>query len=41
MTDAVTRLTEAGGTVIRVDEPDGVPDHVTMADPEGNEFDVL
>lgn len=41
VTAAVTRLTEAGATVIRVDPPDGQPDHVVMADPEGNEFDVL
>ena len=38
---AVTRLTDAGASVIRVDPPDGQPDHVVMADPEGNEFDVL
>ena len=41
VTEAVTRLTDAGATVIRVDPPDGQPDHVVMADPEGNEFDVL
>jgi hypothetical protein len=41
VTAAVTRLTDAGATVIRVDPPDGQPDHVVMADPEGNEFDVL
>ncbi|MET7970879.1 VOC family protein [Micromonospora sp. NPDC005305] len=37
----VDKLVAAGGAVLRVDEPDGTPDHVTMADPEGNEFDVL
>jgi hypothetical protein len=38
---AVTRLTDAGATVIGVDPPDGQPDHMVMADPEGNEFCVL
>jgi Glyoxalase-like domain len=41
VTATVKRLTEVGATVLRVDEQDGTPDHVTMADPEGNEFDVL
>jgi glyoxalase superfamily protein len=41
VTEAVERLTTAGATVIRVDVPDGTPDHVVMADPEGNEFCVL
>jgi glyoxalase superfamily protein len=42
VTEAVRRLTAAGGTVIREDElEDGTPDHVVMADPEGNEFCVL
>lgn len=41
VTEAVHRLTAAGATVIREDVWDGVPDHVVMADPEGNEFDVL
>jgi hypothetical protein len=41
VTAAVTRLTDAGATVIAVDPPDGVPDHMVMADPEGNEFCVL
>lgn len=41
VTAAVTRLTDAGATVIGVDPPDGTPDHVVMADPEGNEFCVL
>jgi hypothetical protein len=31
----------AGATVIRVDVQDGTPDHVVMADPEGNEVCVL
>jgi predicted enzyme related to lactoylglutathione lyase len=38
---AVERLTAAGATVIREDVQDGTPDHVVMADPEGNEFCVL
>jgi catechol 2,3-dioxygenase-like lactoylglutathione lyase family enzyme len=41
VTQAVGRLTAAGATVIREDEQDGIPDHVVMADPEGNEFCVL
>jgi len=41
VTAAVTRLTDAGATVIGVDPPDGTPDHIVMADPEGNEFCVL
>lgn len=42
VTDAVKRLTEAGATVIQqYDDGHGVPDHVLMADPEGNEFCVL
>jgi len=36
--EAVERLTAAGATVIRQDEWQGKPDHVVMADPEGNEF---
>jgi hypothetical protein len=33
---------EAGATVIKqYDDGHGVPDHVLMADPEGNEFCVL
>jgi predicted enzyme related to lactoylglutathione lyase len=32
---------QAGATVVREDVQDGVPDHVVMADPEGNEFCVL
>lgn len=39
--EAVERLTAAGATVIREDELRGKPDHVVMADPEGNEFCVL
>lgn len=38
---AVDKLVAAGGSVLRVGGADGAPDHVTMADPEGNEFDVL
>jgi predicted enzyme related to lactoylglutathione lyase len=41
VTAAVARLTDAGATVIRKDAPDGRPDHMVMADPEGNEFCVL
>ncbi|MET8525926.1 VOC family protein [Micromonospora sp. NPDC005172] len=37
----VDTLVAAGGILLRVDATDGRPDHVTMADPEGNEFDVL
>jgi hypothetical protein len=36
ITAAVERLTAAGATTLRVDGEH----HVTMADPEGNEFDV-
>ncbi|MFF3286394.1 VOC family protein [Streptomyces sp. NPDC003023] len=36
--EAVGRLTAAGATVVREDELRGKPDHVLMADPEGNEF---
>jgi len=38
VTEAVERLTAAGASVLH---EDGVPDHVVMADPEGNEFCVL
>jgi hypothetical protein len=38
---AVERLTAAGATVLREDVHDGRPDHVVMADPEGNEFCVV
>ncbi|MEV0493836.1 VOC family protein [Streptomyces atratus] len=41
VTEAVTRLTAAGATVVREHDMDGRPDHVEMADPEGNEFCVL
>jgi Glyoxalase-like domain len=39
--EAVNRPVAAGATVIHEDVWDGVPDHVVMADPEGNEFDLL
>jgi predicted enzyme related to lactoylglutathione lyase len=35
------RLTAAGATVIREDVQAGTPDHMVLADPEGNEFCVL
>jgi hypothetical protein len=38
---AVERLTAAGARVIREDVVNGQPDHVVMADPEGNEFCVV
>jgi hypothetical protein len=38
---AVERLTAAGATVLREDDLLGKPDHVMLADPEGNEFCVL
>jgi Glyoxalase-like domain len=41
VTEAVGRLTAAGATVIREDLLDDIPDHVVMADPEGNECCVL
>jgi hypothetical protein len=41
VTAAVERLTAAGATVIREDAQNSIPDHVVMADPEGNEFCVL
>jgi Glyoxalase-like domain len=37
----VERLVAAGAVVLRRDEPEGVLDHVVMADPEGNEFCVV
>jgi catechol 2,3-dioxygenase-like lactoylglutathione lyase family enzyme len=37
----VERLVEAGGTVLREHAQDGLPDHVVMLDPEGNEFCVV
>ncbi|MEV0400585.1 VOC family protein [Actinoallomurus sp. NPDC050550] len=39
--EAVDRLTAAGATVIREYQLQGKPDHMLMADPEGNEFCVL
>jgi predicted enzyme related to lactoylglutathione lyase len=39
--EAVERLTAAGATVIREDVVSGRPDHLVMADPEGNEFCLL
>jgi hypothetical protein len=39
--EAVARLTAAGATVLHEYEAGGRPDHVLMADPEGNEFCVL
>ncbi|MCX5312482.1 VOC family protein [Streptomyces sp. NBC_00154] len=41
VTETVARLTAAGATVVREHDMDGRPDHVEMADPEGNEFCVL
>jgi hypothetical protein len=41
VTQAVGHLTAAGATMIREDVQDGIPDHVVMTDPEGNEFCVL
>src|SRR6266567_2416503 len=41
VTEAVERLTAAGATVIGEVAQDGQPDHVVMADPEGNEFCVV
>jgi hypothetical protein len=41
VTEAAERLTATGATVIREDVQAGTPDHVVMADPEGNEFCVL
>ncbi|MFC8124284.1 VOC family protein [Streptomyces sp. NPDC057302] len=38
---AVERLTGAGARVIREHALRGTPDHVEMADPEGNEFCLL
>ncbi|MFE4478529.1 MULTISPECIES: VOC family protein [Streptomycetaceae] len=39
--EAVERLTAAGATAVREEELRGRPDHVVMADPEGNEFCVV
>jgi len=41
VTETVERLITAGATVIREDRLNGTPDHVVMADPDGNEFCVL
>jgi Glyoxalase-like domain len=41
VTAMVERLVAAGATVVREYAQDGVPDHVLMADPEGNEFCVV
>lgn len=37
----VSRLVEAGGSVLSDFDAHGSLDHVTMADPEGNEFCVV
>ncbi|WP_328443254.1 MULTISPECIES: VOC family protein [unclassified Amycolatopsis] len=39
--EAIARLIAAGATVLQEHEAGGQPDHVVMADPEGNEFCVL
>ncbi len=39
--EAVERLSKAGATVVQEYGVDGVPDHVMMTDPEGNEFCVV
>lgn len=39
--DAVARLTAAGATAVQQVDNEGTPDHVVMADPEGNEFCVV
>jgi hypothetical protein len=41
VTATVDRLTRAGATVLGEEMLAGRPDHVVMADPEGNEFCVL
>jgi predicted enzyme related to lactoylglutathione lyase len=41
VTAAVERLRAAGATVLGEVAQDGTPDHVVMADPEGNEFCVV
>jgi hypothetical protein len=38
---AVERLVANGATVVYEDVVDGIPDHVMMTDPEGNEFCVV
>jgi Glyoxalase-like domain len=39
--EAMDRLTAAGASVVCEVEQQGRPDHVVMADPEGNEFCLL
>ncbi len=41
VTAEAARLTAAGATVICQVPADGTPDHLMMADPEGNEFCLL
>jgi hypothetical protein len=41
VTETVERLVKAGATVVREVTVDGIPDHIVMADPEGNEFCVV
>jgi hypothetical protein len=41
VTETVQRLLRAGATVVEEYATSGVPDHVVMADPEGNEFCVV
>jgi hypothetical protein len=41
VTATVHRLTAAGATVLREESVAGIPSHVVMADPEGNEFCVV
>ncbi|MEV6932752.1 VOC family protein [Dactylosporangium sp. NPDC051485] len=38
---AADRLIAAGATVLAEAELDGRPDHIVLADPEGNEFCVV
>jgi hypothetical protein len=38
VTAAAERLIAAGATVVQVHELEGAPDHIVLADPEGNEF---
>jgi hypothetical protein len=41
VTEAFERMTAVGATVIREECKMATPDHVVMADPEGNEFRAL
>jgi catechol 2,3-dioxygenase-like lactoylglutathione lyase family enzyme len=41
ITAVVELLTANGATIVHEDVVDGIPDHVVMADPEGNEFCVV